>query len=106
MENRTIPYGPTYEEMLHPSKIDEETKKLARDAKSDELNPMNLFHINWRNDEGKINKIVLPKELTGVDANIVVMLGTYFPSGSHKVGPAYSTLIEGCVDGDILPGEK
>ncbi|MGE5380385.1 MAG: PLP-dependent cysteine synthase family protein, partial [Methylocystaceae bacterium] len=37
--------------------------------------------------------------------NIVVMLGKYFPSGSHKVGPAYATLIEGCVDGDIIPGE-
>jgi cysteine synthase len=33
------------------------------------------------------------------------MLGTYFPSGSHKVGPAYTTLMEGCVDGEILPGE-
>jgi cysteine synthase len=33
------------------------------------------------------------------------MLGCGFPSGSHKVGPAYSTLIEGIVDGDIVPGE-
>jgi cysteine synthase len=48
---------------------------------------------------------VLPSALTGVDANIVVMLGCGFPSGSHKVGPAYSTLIEGIVDGDIVPGE-
>jgi cysteine synthase len=48
---------------------------------------------------------VLPKELTGTEANIVVLLGKYFPSGSHKVGPAYATLIEGCVDGDIIPGE-
>ncbi|MBZ4654256.1 MAG: Pyridoxal-5-phosphate-dependent protein subunit beta [Peptococcaceae bacterium] len=38
-----------------------------------------------------MRKIVLPKEITGVDANIVVMLGKYFPSGSHKVGPAYAT---------------
>lgn len=106
METRKIPFGPTYEEMLHPTKIDQETKQLAHEAKSDELNPMNLFNINWRNEKGEVNKIVLPKELTGVDANIVVMLGTYFPSGSHKVGPAYSTLIEGCVEGDILPGEK
>jgi cysteine synthase len=34
----------------------------------------------------------------------VVMLGCGFPSGSHKVGPAYSTLIEGLVDGEIVPG--
>ena len=66
---------------------------------------LNLFNINWRDENNKVNKIVLPKEMTGVDANIVVLLGKYFRSGSHKVGPAYSTLIEGCVDGDIIPGE-
>lgn len=49
--------------------------------------------------------MVLTKELTGTEANIVVLLGKYFPSGSHKVGPAYATLIEGCVDGEIIPGE-
>ncbi len=106
MDNRKIPFGPTYEEMLHPSKMDEATREKAIKAKADELDKHNLFNITWRNDQGFINKIVLPKELTGVDANIVVMLGTYFPSGSHKVGPAYSTLIEGCVHGDILPGQK
>lgn len=106
MGNRKIPFGPTYEEMLHPDKMEETIKAKAVKAKEDEFDKHNLFNINWRNKEGGINKVVLPKALTGVDANIVVMLGTYFPSGSHKVGPAYSTLIEGCVHGDILPGEK
>lgn len=106
MEKRKIPYGPTYEEMLHPNLLDDEAKAKALAAKSDELDPHNLFNINWRNQNNEINKVILPKEITGVDANIVVMLGTYFPSGSHKVGPAYATLIEGCVEGDILPGEK
>jgi cysteine synthase len=100
-----IPFGPTYEEMLHPNKIEASVRNRALHAKNDELDPINLFNINWRNDEGEINKIVLPKALTGVDCNIVVLLGKYFPSGSHKVGPAYSTLIEGCVDGTILPGK-
>ena len=71
---------------------------------TDELDPINLFNITWKDERGAVRKIVLPKELTGVEANIVVLLGKYFPSGSHKVGPAYATLIEGCVDGDILPG--
>lgn len=101
---KKIPFGPTYEEMLHPSTIDPSIRKNALNAVVDELNPMNLFNITWKNEDGQVNKIVLPKELTGVEANIVVLLGKYFPSGSHKVGPAYSTLIEGCVDGDILPG--
>lgn len=100
-----IPFGPTYDEMLDPSKLPDSIKEKVTAAKEDELNPMNLFNITWKNKEGGINKVVLPKEITGVDANIVVMLGTYFPSGSHKVGPAYSTLIEGCVDKTIIPGE-
>ena len=100
-----IPFGPTYEEMLHPHTMDPEIRKKALKAKSNELDPINLFNINWCDESGKVNKIVLPKQLTGVDCNIVVLLGTYFPSGSHKVGPAYSTLIEGCVDHQIIPGE-
>ena len=100
-----IPFGPTYDEMLHPNTVEPKTRERALQAKSDELNPLNLFNITWRNDKNEVNKIVLPKELTGVDCNIVVLLGKYFPSGSHKVGPAYSTLIEGCVDQTILPGK-
>lgn len=100
-----IPFGPTYEEMLHPGKVDPKTRKRALAAKKDELDPLNLFNITWKDDHNNVNKIVLPKELTGVDCNIVVLLGKYFPSGSHKVGPAYATLIEGCVDQTIMPGE-
>ena len=39
-------------------------------------------------------------------ANIVVMVGHFFPSGSHKVGPAYSTLMEGELAGEIEPGKS
>ncbi len=101
-----IPFGPTYTEMLHPETMDSEVRAQALKAKeSNELDPINLFNITWKDSGGDVRKIVLPKELTGTQANIVVMLGKYFPSGSHKVGPAYATLIEGCADGDILPGE-
>lgn len=101
-----IPFGPTYHEMLHPEAIAPEIREKALKAKeANELDPINLFNISWKDEAGEVRKIVLPKELTGTEANIVVMLGKYFPSGSHKVGPAYSTLIEGCVDGEILPGE-
>jgi cysteine synthase len=102
-----IPFGPTYDEMLHPEHQDPKVRKEAEKAlKENELDPINLFNIGWKNGgNGEVRKIVLPKALTGVDANIVVLLGKYFPSGSHKVGPAYATLIEGCVDGTILPGK-
>ena len=107
MPKAKIPFGPTYDEMLNPTHQDPKVRKEAAKAlKENELDPINLFNIGWKNSkDGTVNKIVLPKELTGVDANIVVMLGKYFPSGSHKVGPAYATLMEGCVDGEIIPGK-
>ncbi len=101
-----IPFGPTYDEMLDPGLLDKDVRDRALTAlKQDELNPINLFNITWKDAAHHVRKVVLPKALTGIDANIVVMLGCGFPSGSHKVGPAYSTLIEGIVDGDILPGK-
>src|SRR4029077_11861178 len=87
--------GPTYREMLYPELLP---------PCADELDPVNLFRITWRGPEGGVQHIVLPKELTGVAANIVVLVGRHFPSGSHKVGPAYSTLMEGELAGEIEPG--
>lgn len=99
--------GPTYDEMLRPQKL---PAALRRDAlaalQSDELNPINLFNINWRGPDGGIHHLVLPPSLTGVKANIIVMLGCYYPSGSHKVGPAYATLMEGELAGEIAPGRS
>ncbi len=91
----TVP-GPTYAEMLHPE---------LRSISADELDPINLFNITWRGPDQQIRHIVLPRELTGVQANIIVMVGRHFPSGSHKVGPAYSTLMEGELSGEISPAE-
>ncbi len=106
MTQGKIPFGPTYEEMLHPETIEAKLRSKALQALGqNELDPVNLFNITWKDGHNRVRKIVLPKELMGVEANIVVMLGKDFPSGSHKVGPAYATLIEGCVDGEIMPGE-
>ncbi len=106
MTQRNIPFGPTYEEMLNPQTIESGVRNAALKALTeDEIDPINLFNITWKDATNSVRKIVLPKALTGVDANIVVMIGKHFPSGSHKVGPGYATLIEGCVDGDIIPGQ-
>src|SRR5690606_29877040 len=48
----------------------------------------------------------LPKELTGVQANIVVLSGRTFPSGSMKVGPAYTTLAEHEAMDHLRPGDR
>jgi cysteine synthase len=39
-------------------------------------------------------------------APIVVLSGRNFPTGSHKVGPAYSILVEKQVEGHCVPGEQ
>jgi cysteine synthase len=101
-----IPFGPTYDEMLDPSLVGKDVRAKALAAlQQNELDPINLFNITWKDATNQVRKVVLPPALTGIDANVVVMLGCGFPSGSHKVGPAYSTLIEGLVDGEIIPGE-
>jgi cysteine synthase len=80
--------------------------KAVAAAQGDELDPANLFNITWRGPDQSIRHVLLPKELTGVKANLVVLAGHFFPSGSHKVGAAYSTLMEGELAGEIEPGKN
>jgi len=96
--------GPTFEEMLHPQTIAPDIHRRALAARaSDPLDPINLFNITWRDPQGRIYYHVLPKELTGVDAPIVVLYARDFPTGSHKVGAAYSVLIEKQLFGEVDP---
>ena len=96
--------GPTFEQMLHPAKIAPDTRKRALEARTrDPLDPINLFNITWRGGNDEIFYHVIPKELTGVDANIVVLYSKDFPTGSHKVGAAYSVLIEKQLFGEVDP---
>ena len=90
----TIVPGPTYAEMRNPLLLPPHVRGAANRARSDETNPLNLFNINWKQTSDVVDKIVLPKALTGVQANIIVLSGRNFPSGSMKVGPAYFTLAE------------
>lgn len=96
--------GPTFEEMLHPQKIAPAIRARALDMKTrDPLDPINLFNITWRDGNNQIYYFVMPKALTGVDANIVVLYGKQFPTGAHKVGAAYSCLIEKELFGEVDP---
>jgi cysteine synthase A len=98
--------GPTYAEMQNPMLLDKELCEAANRARGDDTNPLNLFNINWKNTGDKVEKIVLPRELTGVQANIIILSGRTFPSGSMKVGPAYTTLAEAEVLEGLRPGAK
>ena len=101
----TLVTGPTYEEMLHPHMLDPNLRAKALSAKrGDSLDPLNLFNITWRDGDGRCYHEVLPKELTGVEANIVVLCGCELPTGSHKVGAAYSVLLEELLTGEVSPG--
>ena len=98
--------GPTFDEMLHPQTIDPSLRAQALAAlDGDPLNPLNLYNITWRDAQNQVYHFVLPKALTGVDANIVVIYGGRFPSGSHKVGAAYSVLLEKQLMGEVDPDE-
>ena len=67
-----IPFGPTYDEMLHPEKLDPAVREKAlKQLHENELDPINLFNITWKDESNRVRKVVLPPALTGVDANIV-----------------------------------
>ena len=96
--------GPTFEEMLHPQKIAPQVRQRALAAREkDPLDPINLFNITWRDSADDVYHLVIPRELTGTKANIVVIYGREFPSGSHKVGAAYSVLLEKELFGEVDP---
>ncbi len=98
--------GPTFEEMLHPWTIDPATRARAQTAMTaDPLDPINLYNITWRDGNNQIYYEVIPHELTGVEADIVVLYSKDFPTGSHKVGAAYSVLIEKELLGEVDPRE-
>ncbi|MEW6730982.1 MAG: pyridoxal-phosphate dependent enzyme [Acidobacteriota bacterium] len=105
MSKSTLIFGPTFAEMLDPAKIPADIRARALAAKkSDPLDPINLYNLTWKNEQGKVNYLVLPNALTGVDANIIVLYGKNFPTGSHKVGPTYSIAMEKQLAGEIEPG--
>jgi cysteine synthase len=101
----SLPVLPTLEELLHPERQPGEIRQKAHSCE-DPLDPVNLFNISWRDKTGHIPHVVLPQALTGVPCNIVVMSARHFPSGSHKVGPAFSCLREAILDRGVTTEGK
>ena len=98
--------GPTYAEMRNPLLLPPTVRAAANAARTEETHAANLFNINWKNTGDRVEKLVLPKALTGVQANIIVLSGRPFPSGSMKVGPAYATLAEAEARQGLRPGDR
>jgi cysteine synthase len=98
-------FGPTFAEMRDPSLIPDELRQRAHAARKTPLDPINLWNLSW-NAGGAVPYTVLPEELTGVWSPIVVLSGRQFPTGSHKVGPAYAILAEKQIEGECAPGSQ
>ena len=101
---------PTFKQMIDPDLIPAGISRQLEGVGLWDLNPLNLFRINWHNEPkesggkfGGVNYLVLPKELTGIDARIVILLGKWFPTGAHKVGAAYACLVPRLVTGQFDP---
>ncbi len=101
---------PTYKQMRHPELIPTKIKDKLKDIGLWDLNSLNLFRISWKNEPTKhgggfqgVNFIEFPKEITGVDARIVALVGKYFPTGAHKVGATFGPLVEKLIDGRFDP---
>ena len=101
---------PTFSELAHPTRIPSAIREALAGVKQNEAHPLNLFRVHWYNesdDTGQVavpEYVVLPKELTGVDARIVVALGDRFPMiRAHKVLAAYGCLAPRVVTGQFDP---
>ncbi len=101
---------PTYKQMRNPELIPEKIKDKLKNIGLWDLNSLNLFRITWKNEPvkfgggfGGVNYIEIPKELTGVKARVLMLIGKYFPTGSHKVGATFGPLVEKLVKGRFDP---
>lgn len=99
---------PTFDQMKNPEKIPEKIKNELTKIGLWDINPRNLYRITWKNEPKEkgglfsdVNFIELPKELTGVDAKIIVLVGKWFPTGAHKVGATFGCLAPALVTGNF-----
>src|SRR3989339_714890 len=99
---------PKFSELRNPDSITQKIKDQLPKVGMQDINPLNLFRINWRNDSktgniGEINYLEIPSEITGVKARIVGLVGKFFPTGAHKVGATYGCLAPYLVTGRFNP---
>jgi cysteine synthase len=101
---------PTFEQLKNPQTIPDEIKVKLKSIGLWDLNPLNLFRINWKNEPvengglfSDVNVMELPSEFSGVKARILVLIGKWFPTGAHKVGAAYGCLAPNIISGKFDP---
>ena len=101
---------PTISQLADPSSLDRSITENLAAIDPDEPDPHNLFRVHWHNSDDRRSiaetpaHIVLPPQLTGVEATIIVALGNRFPMiRAHKVLAAYGCLVPRLITGRFDP---
>ena len=99
---------PTFAQLTDPSTAPGALREQLAGIDKDAASPANLGDVHWYNTTGggvaDVPSTSCCRELTGVDAQIVVAFGNRFPMiGAHKVLAAYACLAPRLVTGQFDP---
>jgi cysteine synthase A len=101
---------PTWRQLADPEALLGGAVPHPTHVDPDAPDPANLWRVHWFNDADRKRRVavpghvVLPTELTGVKARVVVLLGRRFPMiAAHKVLAAYACLVPRLVTGRFDP---
>lgn len=101
---------PKISQLADPIASRDEIEALVQSVDPDTPDARNLFRVHWHNGADRKSlvevpqHIVLPSELTGVAAKIVVAIGNRFPMiRAHKVLAAYGCLVPRLISGQFDP---
>src|SRR4051812_22346424 len=101
---------PTFAQLKDPSTIPASIKSRLSKVGMNDIDPVNLFRITWKNEPTKTgggfnqgNTVEFPSSLTGVPTRIIGLAGKFFPTGAHKVGAAFGCLVPRLVTGQFDP---
>ncbi|MFH2204392.1 MAG: pyridoxal-phosphate dependent enzyme [Elusimicrobiota bacterium] len=99
---------PTFAQQADPSKRPAAVTRRLKKTKLNDVDPVNLFRITWKNDIktglfGGVNYLEIPRALTGIRARVIGLVGSRFPTGAHKVGAAFGCLVPRLVTGQFDP---
>ncbi len=104
-QNITIP---TFKQMRNPNTIPDSIKARVKKTGLWDFDPVNLYRLTWKNDRktglfGDVNYLEIPREITGIKARVIGLVGKYFPTGAHKVGAAFGCLVPRLITGEFDP---
>ncbi|HNW93910.1 MAG TPA: pyridoxal-phosphate dependent enzyme [bacterium] len=104
---------PTFAQQKDPRHVPAEIRHRLSKVGLWDINPVNLFRITWKNEPrskggtyGGVNFLEIPREITGIKARVIGIVGKYFPTGAHKVGAAFGCLVPRLVTGQFDPSQQ